>query len=158
MNDESTIKPQPTSEEINQSSEVKAERRRDRTNVPPGLPGVPAEIPIEERPLSLCDKPYLIDELGIKNLLLKLNPSHLDKKIDIIDAYIKNEITQRKWKPNIKSYVKVFSEIKEKLGVSDDMTPLTQIEKIFDIIEKSWKDKKLQKKIGIKIIPTFSGF
>ena len=115
MNDESTIKPQPTSEEINQSSEVKAERRRDRTNVPPGLPGVPAEIPIEERPLSLCDKPYLIDELGIKNLLLKLNPSHLDKKIDIIDAYIKNEITQRKWKPNIKSYVKVFSEIKETL-------------------------------------------
>jgi len=28
---------------------------------------------------------------------------------------------------------------------------------LFDIIEKSWEDKKLEKKLGFKIIPTFSG-
>ena len=136
--------------------EFEPEISKPREQMPevPGKPGVSLEMSLEEKPLALFKEPYLIQHL---NLDKKIITPDFEKKINIIDLWLKNEIGARDYKPNVKSYIDILEEVKGKLGIANNVMPFSQVMRLFDIIEKSWEDKKLEKKLGFKIIPTFSG-
>lgn len=116
-----------------------------------GLPGTHKEIEItDDTPLAVIKKSYLADTVGLSKKIVNIDPDRLSQKLNIIDGWIRNEVTEREWNQTVKSYLDVFTELKEKLNISDNITPLSQIDKIFSVLEKAWDDKKLQKKLGIK--------
>jgi hypothetical protein len=136
--------------------ESRAISKGERPDVP-GLPGASKEAPIEEKPLALLEKPHLIEVMGLEDLYEK-DINYTKRKVEVIDTWLKTMIKEREWKANVKSYVDLLAEVKEKLGISENELPLTVLNRLFDILDKALDNKKLSKELGLKLIPTFSGF
>jgi len=122
-----------------------------------GLPGTTKEFPIEEKPLAILKEAYIIEALGLQTHFEK-DVDNTRSKVAVIDYFINQTIKKRGWKPNVKSYQDVLNEVLEKLNIHENELPLVKLNRIFDILEKVVEDEKLKKKIGLDIIPTFSGF
>lgn len=130
---------------------------RELPNIP-GLPGVKGEPSVEDKPLELLENPYLFEYFKIDKLLYENNIDNIKEKVRAIDTYIKTKIREKEWNPIVKSYQAVINEIKEKIGISEHQTNLTQLNRIYDIISVVISDMSLEKKVKGKLIRTFSGF
>ncbi|MHA1749531.1 MAG: hypothetical protein ACTSYF_12900 [Promethearchaeota archaeon] len=104
----------------------------------PGLPGTTKEISVEEKPLSLLGDPFLVEYLKL-GTLYEDDIDELKTKVGLIDKWIKKQILKREWKPIVKSYLDILEELKKKIGISDNQTPLSQINKIYIYLKLSGK-------------------
>jgi hypothetical protein len=84
----------------------------------------------EARPLALIGDPYLVEELGIESFY-EDNIDELKLKINKVDKFIKKMILKNEWKPIVKSYKDVLSELREKLNMSKNQTGLSQVNKFY---------------------------
>jgi len=132
-------------------AEAKPQRKQDTARF------VTSEKVLDSKPLSLFVEPYLVELWGVKDLYVD-NINGLQDKIKTIDEYIVGKIRASKMGETVGSYREVLKLIEEKLGISSNHPRFAKVDLIFEIVSKALKDKKLEKRLGIKIIHTFNAF
>jgi len=112
--------------------------------------GITKELSVDEKPLSLIDKYIVIGELNAEKIV-EMNIDNSAEKVKVIDTVIKMEIEKHGWKLNVKSYKEALQIIKNKLGITENETPLSQINKMHTILKIVLEGKLLEEKVGITL-------
>jgi len=133
-----TIEPSEPSIYEEGSAKTNEEVHRDRENRPKGLPGTTAEVDINDKPLVLMGLPPVIEEYNVGELYDD-DINDLQNKISIIDAYLKNYILNKNWKPLFGSYKKAITELETYLSLDDDMTSLDKIDREYYYLKGKMK-------------------